>query len=175
METAEKIYPALPSDQRLTPSAPASTHHRENKIKELEQELRSEVAKYEKPLKNYKKADKVCFGLTTFFTTAASTSSVAGTACLATGVGLVVAVPLFITASATSGCQIVTMWLSRRADLKVKKHTATLALAINAQRNLAKISSKLIDDGQITEQEFQLAMNIADQYYSQKKRLEKLR
>ena len=67
------------------------------------------------------------------------------------------------------------MWLSRRAEVKVKKHTATLALAINAQRNLAKISSKLIDDGQITEQEFQLAINIADQYYSQKKEIRKIK
>ena len=178
-----KIYPTLNKEPPL-PSAPSRERSSERslikkpefkygKLLEVRQDLVNEVEKYRKTIKRYKKGKKACFGTSTTFATISGTTAVGSAVSGVTGIGIIIAIPLAGVSAFSGFGGFVTNFISNHLNKKLIKHSSVLTLAKETLFTLDKMVVRLKDDGEITKEEFVLAYDLIEEYYKQKKILQK--
>ena len=192
-EITKKIYPTVPSsafsasssgikESRVTSSAPpilptppmrSTPEFKYGKLLEVRQDLVNEVEKYGKTIKRYKKGKKACFGTSTTFASVSGLTAVGTAVSGVTGIGLIIAIPLASVSAFSGFGGFITNFISNHLNKKLIKHSSVLTLAKETLFTLDKMVVRLKDDGEITKEEFVLAYDLIEEYYKQKKILQK--
>ena len=156
------IYPKLPED----PST-----YRYYKILMLRKQINEEIIKYSKMSKKYAKGHKVLnachYGSNAIAFASTSTAIVTFTG----GITMIASAPLAAIGGLATMCSAGFTFGSNKIRKKQLKHTGTLELARNTLLNLERLSSKLIMDGQVTQEELETILDLEKNYFKGKKEL----
>ena len=141
------------------------------KIEDIERELDSEVQKYGRTLKIYKRIGKVvsvtlgiCSTLNIIYTTGTISTA-------ATGIGAIACIPLSsLTVINSIGLLVLTI-LSKHIGKKKKKHENTVRLARTYKSQVEDDISKALNDGDINETEYTTVVTSLKNYYDEKEQL----
>ena len=131
-------------------------------------ELNNELIKYKRVSKKYNKLSNAFNAIGHFMSgiSILATSSALGTGL--SGIGFVVAIPLgAIGALGTLGSSGSTI-VAKKMNQKEAKHDKTVHIIKNTLLNLKRLCSKLLNDGNISEEEFQIVLELESNYYKQK-------
>ena len=171
-EMKDKIYPTLPAI-RETPNAPPVVNGGEDDrghsyrlkiIREIQEFLEKEFKQREDLNKKYLRIARVINavdnGLITITLGAEGTSAVL----LATGVGAPFALALGIGGAITGAISLIGNFFCRKITLKAMKHKEIRALASGNLRLIASHISKALMDDFISNEEFNLILEVMEKY-----------
>ena len=180
-ETKEKFIEVLDSSEKSKPSAPLypslmdnksrepdSIYYRLNRCNAILEELKEEKKHYELTYKKYKRLHK------TMYTTQliCNTTSVASGGCavgtLASGIGVVAALPLGLVGMISGGIGIMFGTFDQKALKKMKKHSKLVQLCQSIDSQILK---KYLSDQVITKEEFTEILNMMEKYYTEKEEI----
>ena len=154
--TAPKLYPEVPSGEGRS--------YRLQRISEIQRHLETERDSRSALYKKYRRGVNAVDGIDTALVTA-------GIGLGASGVGLlstVVAAPIVsVLEIAALGCGLSSMAgkvISRRLQLKAKKHDEIRVLAEAKLNTVADHVSKALRDGDVSDEEFRLILDELDKY-----------
>ena len=153
--TAPQIYPKIPEDIDA---------YRYSKILILEKQLRSEVLKYEKLSKKYGKIRKTFTWLTYVSNAISFGTSSAGIASFAGGVTIIASIPLISVGGLSLLIGTGFTFCSDKMHKKQLKHRETTEAAKTSLINLKRLSSKLIQDGKVTQEELDTILALEQNY-----------
>ena len=147
--------------------------YREARIESIERELKSEMHKYARLSRIYKRMDKaISFALgTCAVLNVVCTTGTLSTA--ATGIGAVACIPLSSLAIVNSIAMVVLTVLSKRTHRKRKKHKDTVQIVRKYQSKVKVEMSKALEDDVIDETEFLGIVKCLGFYYDEKQQLRK--
>ena len=167
------------SEQNIIPSAPPLYpslgenvgDYRLKKISDCQKELVNEISHYKRMRKKYKRAKTIIntFAATTGVLTAALTT--ASLTSFVTGIGAIVGAPIAGIATVMGITSTTAGVGSERLNKKVTKHEKTISLAESQHLSVSRLVSKALNDGSITDAEFNLILREIDNYYSLKGQL----
>lgn len=142
------------------------------KICDCQKRLENEISHYRHVLKKYKKG-KGCHPLNICFhyRFTAAMLSAGGVAVSLSGIGAVADEPLAGVAGFFGLVLNVFTVGGRRFDKKISKHEQTVALAEAKHISISRLVSKVLNDGLISEVEFNLILRKAEQYQSLKNQI----
>ena len=160
--TAPQVYPSVPDDP---------TVYRFSKILTLEKEIKEEILKYEKLLKKYKKINKACSGMSYTVQGISFGASSAAFGTIAGGITILASIPLATIGGISALASMAFTSINNKMNLKIRKHASTLEAAKNTLLNLKNMTSKLITDGKITQEEFTAVLELEKNYRLIKKEL----
>ena len=169
------------SDQNIIPSAPlypnlneieaSASDFRLGRIRDCQRELENEISHYQRVSKKYKRANSIAHTSSALTGVTAAVLSSTGLGISLSGIGVIVGAPLagiagllgFISTTMTVG--------GRRLNKKITKHEKTISLAEAKHLLISKLISKALNDGRISDVEFDLILREVEQYHSLKKGL----
>ena len=157
--TAPQLYPQLPDDFRL------------KKICDCQKEIENEISRYLKVLKKYKRAKSIAHNSSTFAGLSSATLTTSGLAISLSGVGVIVGVPLACVAALSGFIATAFSIVSKNLGKKISKQEKTISLAEAKHRSMSRLISKAMNDGSISDTEFNLILSEIEQYHEMKKRL----
>ena len=168
-EMKEKVYPELPSIREL-PTAPSVVNgdqghsYRLKIIREIQEFLEKEFKQREELNKKYLRIARlinvVNNGLLTITLIAETTAS----ALSATGVDDSFGLTLTISGAVTTAVSLFGNFFCRKATLKAMKHKEIRALASGNLRLIASHISKALMDDHISNEEFNLILEVLEKY-----------
>lgn len=158
----EKIYPTL------EPTAPADNTDvnswRIQKILDIQNEFEKNKEERRKTLKKYTKAINVVSGSDAVLTAATIGVGATGVVLLST----VVAAPLVLVMEAvsigTGILSIISKYINKKLQLKAEKHQRILVLTESKLNTVYSHISKALNDGTISEEEFNLILQEETKY-----------
>ena len=175
----DKIYPTLPTI-RENPSAPPVVNggaddrghsYRLNYIQDIQKFLEEEFKQREAFNKKYLRIAKIINtvdnGLITITIGAEGTSAVL----LSTGVGIPFALALGISGVATGGLSLIGNFFCRKVTFKAMKHKEIRALAAGSLKLIASHISKALMDDFISNEEFNLILEVMEKYKETKEEI----
>ena len=168
------------SEQNIIPSAPplypslqreSVGDFRLKKICDCQKELENEISHYQHAGKKYKRAKSIAnaFATSTGILTVVLSSAVL-TASL-TGIGIVAGAPLVGIAGLMGLFSTAVGVGSGRLSEKITKHEKTISLAESKHLSVSRLVSKALNDGIISDAEFNLILREIENYYSLKGQL----
>ena len=142
--------------------------YRLNRTNEIIKELKKEEKHYKSVYKKYKKLHKTMYisQLLCNSTSIVSGACTAGT--LATGVGVIAAIPLGFIGMITGGFGILFGIFDQKTLKKMKKHSNIVQLCQSVD---SEILRKYLIDQHITKEEFSEILNMMEKYYTHKEEL----
>ena len=163
--SAPPLYPTLPDEN--------VSSFRLKKICDCQKELENEISHYQRQVKKYKRAHAIAHTSSTLTGVLAAVLSSTGLAVSLSGIGVIAGAPLagiagllgFLSTAMTIG--------SKKMNTKITKHEKTVSLAESSQLSICKLISKAMNDGQISDVEFNLILREVEQYHSLKNGLRK--
>ena len=167
------------SEQNIIPSAPPLYpslgenvgDYRLKKISDCQKELENEITHYRRISKKYKRAKTI---INAFAVTTGALTTVLSTASLATllsAIGAPIGASLAGIAALMGITSTAAGVSSKRLNRKVTKHEKTVSLAESKHISISRLVSKVMSDGTITDEEFNLILREIDNYYSLKGKL----
>ena len=165
------------SEQNIIPSAPplypslSVGDFRLKKISDCQKELENEISHYRRISKKYKRAKTIinAFAASTGVLTAVLSS--ASFASFLTGIGAPIGAPIAGIAAVMGITSTTASVSSERLNKKVTKHEKTVSLAESQHLSVSRLVSKAMNDGEVSDLEFNLILREIDNYYSLKGQL----
>ena len=164
------------SDQNIIPSAPPlqptlSDDYRLKKICDCQEEIENEISHYQQVAKKYKRAKSVAdtTSAVTVLTSAILSSS--GLCISLSGVGVLFGGPLAGVAGLLGFIATAFTVMSKKLNKKISKHEKTISLAEAKHLSVSILTSKALNDGSISDTEFNSILREIEQYHELKKRL----
>ena len=168
------------SEQNIIPSAPplypslqreSVGDFRFKKICDCQKELENEISHYRHVGKKYKRAKSIANAFATSTGILTVVLSSAGLATLLSGVGIIAGAPLAGIAGLMGIASTTVGVGSGRLSEKITKHEKTVSLAESTLRTVSHLISKALNDGIISDVEFNLILREVENYYSLKGQL----
>ena len=157
--SAPSLYPQLPDDFRL------------KKICNCQKEIEIEISHYLKVLKKYKRAKSVPHNSSTFAGLTSATLTASGLAISLRGVGIIAHAPLTSVAALSGFIAAAFSIVSKNLSKNISKHKNTISLVEAEHQTMIRLISKALNDGSISDAEFNLILHEIEQYHEMKKRL----
>ena len=157
--SAPSLYPQIVGDSQ--------GDFRLKKICDCEKEIEREISHYLKVLKKYKRAKSIAHNSSYFAGLISITLTSGGLAISLSGIGVTVSAPLTGVA-VLSGIIVAAFTIVSK---KISKHEKTISLAEAKHKIMSRLISKALNDGTISDAEFNLILRESEQYYEMKKRL----
>ena len=168
-EMKEKVYPELPSIREL-PTAPGVVNgdqghsYRLKIIREIQEFLEKEFKQRGDLNKKYLRIARAINVVDNGLITITVVAEGAGAVLLATGVGAPFAVALGISGVVTGAVSLIGNFFCRKITLKAMKHKEIRALASGNLRLIASHISKALMDDNISNEEFNLILEVMEKY-----------
>ena len=163
----------IPSAPPLYPSLPRESvgDYRLKKICDCQKELENEISHYKHTCKKYKRAKSIAnaFATSTGILTVVLSSS--GLAASLSGIGAVVGAPLAGIAGLMGFFSTAVGVGSGRLSKMITKHEKTVSLAESKYLSVSRQVSKALNDGVISDAEFNMILREVENYYSLKTQL----
>ena len=168
------------SEQNIIPSAPplypslqreSVGDFRLKKISDCQKELENEISHYRRISKKYKRAKTI---INAFATSTGVLTVVLSSASLVTSltlIGTLAGAPLAGIAGLMGIASTATGVSSIKLNTKVTKHEKTISLAESKHLSVSRLVSKALNDGSISDVEFNLILLEIENYYSLKGQL----
>ena len=168
------------SEQNIIPSAPplypslqreSVGDFRLRKISDCQKELDNEISHYRRISKKYKRAKTI---INAFAASAGVLTAVLSSASLATfltGIGALAGAPIAGIAALLGITSTAAGFGSGRLNTKVTKHEKTISLAESKHLSVSRLVSKALNDGEVSDAEFNLILREIENYYSLKGQL----
>ena len=137
-------------------------------ISQLRRNLEDEKNKRIILYKKYRRAVNIVDGIDTGLIAAGMASGIGGAAVLVTIVGAPVALGLSVTAIACGVGGVIGKYISRRLNIKTKKHADILTLSESKLNSIDALISTALMDGKISDVEFSLVINEVEKFTSMK-------
>ena len=175
----EKIYPTLPTI-RENPSAPPVVNggaddrghsYRLNIIRDVQKFLEEEFKQREAFNKKYLRIAKIINMVDNTLITITLGAEGAGGVLLLTGVGAPFAAALVIGGVATGAISLIGNFFCRKITLKAMKHREIKALAAGNLNIIASHISKALTDDFISNEEFNLILEVMNKYKTMKEEI----
>ena len=164
------------SEQNIIPSAPPlypslSGDFRLKKICDCQKVLENEISHYKQISQKYKqaKSNADSFATSTAILTVLLSSS--GLVASLSGIGVVVGAPLAGIAGLMGMASTAVGVGSGRLNKKITKHEKTVSLAEAKHLSVSRLVSKALNDGVISDAEFNMILRGVENYYSLKGQL----
>ena len=170
------------SDQNIIPSAPALyptlspdetdvSSFRLKKICDCQRELENGISHYKRVAKKYKRAHTIAHLISALTGVTAAALSSTGLGISLSGIGVIVGAPLAGIAGLLGFISSAMMTIGgRRLSKKITKHEKAISLAKSSSVSI-KLISKALNDGRISDAEFDLIVREIEQHHSLKKDL----
>ena len=168
------------SEQNIIPSAPplypslqreSVGDFRLKKICDCQKEPENEISHYKQISKKYKRAKSVANAFATSTGILTVVLSSAGLTASLTGIGVVAGAPLAGIAG-LMGIASTAVGVSRgRLSEKITKHEKTVSLTESKHLSVSRLISKALNDGSISDVEFNIILCEVENYYSLKGQL----
>ena len=168
-EMKEKVYPELPSI-REQPTAPGVVNgdqghsYRLKIIREIQEFLEKEFKQRGDLNKKYLRIARAINVVDNGLITITVVAEGAGAVLLATGVGAPFAVALGISGVITGAVSLIGNFFCRKITLKAMKHKEIRALASGNLKLIASHISKALVDDNISNEEFNLILEVMEKY-----------
>ena len=168
-EMKEKVYPELPSI-REQPTAPGVVNgdqghsYRLKIIREIQEFLEKEFKQRGDLNKKYLRIARAINVVDNGLITITVVAEGAGAVLLATGVGAPFAVALGISGVVTGAVSLIGNFFCRKITLKAMKHKEIRALASGNLKLIASHISKALVDDNISNEEFNLILEVMEKY-----------
>ena len=162
---APPLYPTLPDENILS--------FRLKKIRDCQKELENEISHYQRQVKKYKRAHAIAHTSSTLTGFSATVLSSTGLTVSLSGIGVIAGTPLAGIAALLGFSSTAMTIGSKKMNTKITKHKKTVSLAESSQLSISKLISKAMNDGQISDVEFNLILREVEQYHSLKNGLRK--
>ena len=169
------------SDQNIIPSAPlypnlneieaSASDFRLGRIRDCQRELENEISHYQRVTKKYKRANSIAHTSSALTGVTAAVLSSTGLGISLSGIGVIIGAPLTGIAGLLSFISTAMMIGGRRLNKKIMNHEKTISLAEAKHPLMSKLISKALNDGRISDVEFDLILREVEQYHSLKKGL----
>ena len=164
------------SDQNIFPSAPPlypslTEDFRLKKICDCQKELENEISHYQQISKKYKRAKSIADAIATPTGILTFLLSSSGLAVSLSGIGVVVGAPLAEIAGLMGMASTAVGVGSGRFNKKITKHEKTVSLAEAKHLSISRLISKALNDGSVSDQEFDMILREVEQYGSLKAQL----
>ena len=168
------------SEQNIIPSAPplypslqreSVGDYRLKKISDCQKELENEISHYRRISKKYKRAKTI---ISAFATTTGVLTVVLSSASLVTSltlIGTLAGAPIAGIAALMGTASTAVGISSGRLNTKVIKHEKTISLAESKHLSVSRLVSKALNDGVVSDVEFNLILREIENYYSLKGQL----
>ena len=177
-ETKPKIYPILPNI-RENPSAPVVNggaddrghSYRLNVIRDIQKFLEEEFNKREAFNKKYLRIAKIINAMDNGLITVTLGAEGVGGVLLLTGVGAPFAAALAIGGVATGAISLIGNFFCRKITLKAMKHRDIKTLAAGSLKLIASHISKALTDDFISNEEFNLILEVMNKYKEMKEEI----
>ena len=124
-------------------------------------------------MKKYKRVHAIAHTSSTLTGFSAAVLSSTGLAVSLSGIGVIAGAPLAGIAGLLGFISTVMTIGSKKMNTKITKHEKTVSLAESSQLSISKLISKAMNDGQISDVEFNLILREVEQYHSLKNGLRK--
>jgi len=153
-----------------------STHddgnaYRMNKIREFENYLKSEIQSRYSLYKKYNRACMAVDGTCAGTSLAAVSVSAVGMVLVATGVAAIPGLALECVSAFFGMVDMVGIFVSRKIRQKMNKHHDIKTAAVSSLKSLTLIASKALNDGHVTDDEFNAIINLLDMYNELKEKI----
>ena len=168
-EMKEKVYPELPNI-REQPTAPGVVNgdqghsYRLKIIREIQEFLEKEFKQRGDLNKKYLRIARAINVVDNGLITITVVAEGAGAVLLATGVGAPFAVALGISGVVTGAVSLIGNFFCRKITLKAMKHKEIRALASGNLKLIASHISKALVDDNISNEEFNLILEVMEKY-----------
>ena len=177
-EMTDKVYPELPTI-REQPTAPVVNggaddrghSYRLNVIREVQKFLEEEFKQREAFNKKYLRIAKIINTVDNGLITVTLGAEGVGGALLLTGVGAPFAAALAIGGVVTGAISLIGNFFCRKITLKVIKHKEIRALAAGNLKLIASHISKALTDDFISNEEFNLILEVMEKYKEMKEEI----
>ena len=175
----DKIYPELPSI-RENPSAPPVVNggaddrghsYRLNVIRDVQKFLEEEFKQREAFNKKYLRIAKIINTVDNGLITVTLGAEGVGGALLLTGVGAPFSAALMISGVATGAISLIGNFFCRKITLKAMKHRDIKTLAAGNLKLIASHISKALTDDFISNEEFNLILEVMNKYKEMKEEI----
>ena len=160
---AEPIYPKLDPPVAESQQDEGSSF-RLTEIRNLERRLEHERDERAKLYKKYRRAVNVIDGVDTALVASSLGMGAAGVGLLSTIIAAPVVVALEAAALACGLAGIVGKYVSRRLQVKAKKHDEIRVLALSKLNSITDVISNALSDGHISPSEFKLVLDEVEKY-----------
>ncbi len=162
--SAPHLHPSLVENHSETPDV----IYRLNRCNAILEELKEEKKYYESTYKKYKTLQKTMYFSQLFCNTTSVTSGAFTAGTLASGFGVVAAVPLGVFGVISGGIGMVFGIFDQKALKKMKKHAKLVQLSQSVDGQILK---KYLNDQLITKAEFTEILNMTEKYYTEKEEI----
>lgn len=162
MEGKETLYPILPTAPTQNPLEANS--YRIQKILDIQNSFEKYKEDRRKTLKKYTKALSATNATDTILTTSAVGMGVAGVALLSTIIAAPIVLGMEIAALGMGAGSIILKYLNKKLQHKADKHRQILTLLESKLNTIHNHISKALEDGRISEEEFQLILEQETKY-----------
>ena len=178
-EMKDKVYPELPAI-RENPSAPPVVNggaddrghsYRLNYIQDIQKFLEEEFKQREAFSKKYLRIAKIINTVDNGLFTVTLGAEGVGGALLLTGVGAPFSAALMIGGVATGAISLIGNFFCRKITLKVMKHSDIKTLAAGNLKIIASHISKALMDDFISNEEFNLILEVMNKYKEMKEEI----
>ena len=177
-EMKDKVYPELPTIREL-PTAPVVNGGADDRghsyrlkiIREVQEFLDKEFKQREALNKKYLRIAKVINTVDNGLITVTLGAEGVGAVLLLTGVGFPFATALAIGGVATGAISLIGTFFCRKTTLKAMKHKEIRALAAGNLKLIASHISKALTDDFISNEEFNLILEVMEKYKEMKEEI----
>ena len=156
----QKIYPLLPS----APEDGVDQTYRLSHIKEIDQFLNNEIRDREKLYKKFHRCELVAHYLELSLTATSIVTGSGSIVALCTGVGMPISIVLGVCSVGASIATSITKQTSKLYNAKSKKHHNICIIAQTILDGITCLISKSIQNGDISQQEFETIMSEKQRY-----------
>ena len=166
--SAQPLYPNL--DQLEDSTKDEGKTFRLRRISDIRETLEKELETRGRYRRRYKSAYNTAIYLNAGAGLTSASSSIVAAATAATGVGIIASVPLGFTAVA-SVLSVVSAAVSKILLKKVEKHQQIKLIASAKLSSVNGLVSKALQDGQISNEEFQIILQEMESYRDHKSQI----
>ena len=149
---SKNLYPNLPESN-------LQSTYRMTEVNRMRDNLETKCESRVSQVKKYKVINKVISGLTTALSLTTIAFSVGGTVSLTTGVGVIAAIPLSVSAGVVGALAMILEIPRRKFQQKLTKHQKKLEALRSKSNTVLKRISKFIEDGKIDNDEYSILIN----------------
>ena len=154
------------SDQNIIPSAPPiypslpSEDFRLKKICDCQKELENEISHYKQIRKKYKRVKSIASSIATSTGIITFLLTWSGLAVSVNGIGIAVGGPLVGIAGLMGLISTAFGVGSGRSNKKISKHEKAISLAESKHLSISRLISKALNDGSVSDSEFNLILHV---------------
>ena len=162
MELSIATAPVYPSLQNGSTSLSNENIYRLNRTNSILEELKAEKEHYASTYKKYKKIHKTLYGIQLLCNATSVTTGGCAVGTVASGIGMIAAVPLGAIGMISGGIGIVFGIFDQKILKKMKKHSKLVLLCQTTNNEILRES---LNDHQVTKEEFTEILKMMETFY----------